>query len=162
MNEDRLKELHRTGGVTTSTPTLTVGRGPVKVYLSFGSSFPLKAGNTLPLYVLVEDKGNGLYSEIETGKLTIELPENFGVAKDTNGKDEIDPKFTYNSATREISNTDPEPIPLIRKKTSQMRFLLETPDSKKVTVERTYYITATLEYDYSITGEAQVEIKPTE
>jgi len=143
IDEERLKELQRSGEGATFTPTLTVGRGPVKIYLSFGASLPLKEGNTLPLYLMVEDKGNGLFGQIEEGTLTIEATGFSVVEGNKNFKNLV------NNAT----------IPLIRKKTPQMRFVLKPTGD--IAVEKTFYITASLNYRYSLSGETEVAIKPT-
>jgi len=151
ISQSRLTELQRAGEGVTFTPTLTVGRGPVKIYLSFGASLPVKSGNKLPLYILVEDKGDGLYSLIpdEEGKrLVIEAP-GFDATECVK-----DGKFTR-SDSRLVSDGA---IPLIRKKTVQLRCSLTAPAES---FEKTYYITASLNYDYTITEETEVAVNPT-
>jgi hypothetical protein len=154
ITKDRLDELHRSGETASFTPTLTVGRGPVKIYMSFGASLPVRVDNKIPLYILVEDKGRGLYGEIPQYALKLKItPDDFVTSDCISGNSKFVEQGEY------IVNNDT--IDLIRKKTVQLRCSLVAPDESKVSFEKTYYITAELNYDYTITSETDVAIKPT-
>jgi len=146
INSDRLSQLQKSGQPPSFTPTLTVGSGPVKTYFDFGASMPVRGETTLPVYITVEDKGTGLLGKISTDNLKVTLPDGFTVSDC--------PKFTCGGTTC-TNNVD---IPIIRKKSPQLRCTITTPAEA---IEKTYYIRADLEYTYDIVKEAAVEIKPT-
>lgn len=56
----RLTQLQRAGTPPSFVPSLSVGIGPVKIYLSFGASLPARDNSSLPIFIIVEDKGTGL------------------------------------------------------------------------------------------------------
>jgi len=153
INEQRLTEIQRSGEAVTYTPTLNVGRGPIKIKLSFGANLPIKEGKTFPVYVSIENKGDGLYAEIPgppdvpVGRLNIMLPKDFTVTN-------YDSKFELDG--RVLTNI--VPIPLIKKKTTNMGFSLTAPGED---FEKTHFISASLDYEYTITDERKVPIQPT-
>ena len=146
ISVDRYNEMQRTGQIPSYTPSLSVGRGPIKVYFSFGASLPIRTGSTLPIFILVEDKGTGLLGNIPDGKLTLK----FGGLSDV----DCGSRFTSCGAG---SCTNNGTIPMIRKKSPQLRCTAKAPT---VTIEKTYYITASLDYSYDLIGEVSVEVKP--
>lgn len=148
ISSDRLSQLQKSGQAPSFTPTLTVGSGPIKIYFDFGASMPVRGKTTLPVYITVEDKGTGLLGNIGSGNLKITFPDGFSVS------DSTCLKFTC-SGNVCTSNVD---IPIIKKKSPQLRCSITTPDE---TIEKTYYIRADLAYSYNIVQEASVEIKPT-
>ncbi len=151
IDEVRLRELQRGEGVTTFTPTVNVGRGPIKIYFDFGVSLPVKEGSTITVYVLVEDKGTGLLREIGTGKFKITFPEYFNITSASC------PSKYFTCSGRTCTN-DVDSIPIISKKSLEIRCSgIKTPD---VDFEKTYFISAELEYDYSAVGEVNVEVNP--
>lgn len=79
ISQQRLWDLQRAGNQTTYTPTLNAGRGPIKVYFDFGTTLPVRANSTLPVYLTVMDKGTGLYSSIENNTFIIKFPDGFTV-----------------------------------------------------------------------------------
>lgn len=164
IGNERLKELQRSGESVSFTPTLTLGRGPVKVYLSFGAALPVRGSTTnppnininkLPLYITVEDKGNGLYGHINAGDLIIRVPDDFTLDEcekfNSGGPPEL-------GASGYNLYTNKEKIDLIRKKTAQIRCSFNVPS---VTLEKTFYFTGFVDYHYTITGETEVAIEPT-
>lgn len=146
ISEVRYNEMQRTGQIPSYTPSLSVGRGPIKVYFSFGATLPIRTGSTLPIFISVEDKGTGLLGNIPDGKLTL----NFG------GLESVDcgSRFTPCGGG---SCTNAGAIPMIRKKSPQLRCTAKAPG---VNIEKTFYITASLGYSYDLIGEVSVEVKP--
>ncbi|MEM5778299.1 MAG: hypothetical protein QXD43_00485 [Candidatus Aenigmatarchaeota archaeon] len=154
ISKERLTQLQRTGAQPTFTPSLTVGRGPIKIYLSFGAQLPARNESSLPIYITVEDKGNGLLKEIPEHKLKLKVHKDFTLSDCE--KFELESSGDYNI----YRNKDK--IPIIKKKTSQIRCSFTTPSSDAINnLEKTYFITASLEYDYEIIGETSVDVKPT-
>lgn len=159
ITDERLKELQRAGESISFIPTLTLGRGPLKVKISFGASMPIRASTKdkaikLPIYLVIEDKGTGLYTKVPDGKLTLKIHSDF----DRIGKD-CD-KFNYVTTSEGYSYyTNNDPISIIRKKSPQLKCSFNS--SSNVDFEKTYYITAYLNYNYTITGETEVTINPT-
>ena len=80
ISKDRLEQLQKAGTPPSFTPSLSVGRGPVKIYFSFGNELPIKSENTISLFVKVEDKGTGMFGEIKNKTLIINFPDGFKTA----------------------------------------------------------------------------------
>jgi len=151
-----LSQLQREGKSPTFTPTVNVGRGPVKIYFDFGTSLPVKNGFNLPVYVTVEDKGTGLLREIKSGDFKIKFPS---------GSDGFDlssvdcPYFGCDTTTNLCTSNDD--IPIVNKKSLQIRCSnIKTPATIVPGPEKTYFINATVDYDYAAVGEVDVEVKP--
>ena len=145
INATRLKELQRTGQTPTYTPNQTVGRGPLKIYFDFGASFPVKSGGILPIYISIEDKGSGLISGGDLPAKSLQL----NAAGFTRISDQCE---KFNS---DLTNNGT--ITMIRKKSIPLKCSFTTPT---VDIEKTYLISATLSYSYSITQEVNVQVKP--
>jgi hypothetical protein len=156
IDEDRLRDLQRAGEDVTYVPSLSVGRGPIKIYFDFGNTLPVRNNTNLSVYIKVNDKGNGLLGEIsnESDKqLIIEVSDKFqslDCLKDYFKCEHVDNIWRCHNEYK--------PIPLIKKETFEIRCVLETPLT--VNVQETFYITAKLNYIYDVLGEANIEVKP--
>jgi len=146
ISPTRLKELQRTGQIPTYTPNQTVGRGPLKIYFDFGTSFPVKAAGTLPIYITIEDKGSGLIEggDLPANSLKLNVPDGFVRIADQCEK--------FDDKLKNIGK-----ITMIRKKSVPLKCSFTTPS---VDIEKTYLISASLNYSYSITQEVDIQIKP--
>jgi hypothetical protein len=154
ITNTRYYQLQQSGEFKTFTPTLTVGRGPIKIYMEFGASLPIQNDSTLPVYVTVEDKGTGLLlTKIPTGDLKIEVPPGF----DSEGCGD---RFTCSGS--ECWNT--VNISMIKRKSPTFRCSFTTPSAgtglNEVSLEKTYFISAHLNYTYDVTNQVDVEVKP--
>lgn len=147
MDENRYAQLQQSGEFRTFTPTLTIGRGPLKVYMELGATLPIRTGRILPVYVTVEDKGTGLLSEIPANQLRITVPDGFTL-------DNCGDRFTC--VGRECSNN--QILTMIKRKSPTIRCSFITPDD--IMLEQTYFITATLYYSYDVIKQVDVAIKP--
>jgi len=151
ISKDRLSQLQKAGTPPSFIPNLVIGRGPVKIDLSFGATLPARNESSLPMFITVEDKGTGLLGVIPTNSLSIAVPSNFSSVS-------CGDRFicSGNVCTNNVT------IPMIKKSSPQLRCSLTTPTSTAINnIERTYFITASLEYGYEITGESVIDIKPT-
>jgi hypothetical protein len=153
IDSGHLSDLQRAGKSPTFTPTVNVGRGPVKIYFDFGTSLPVRNNSALPVYLTVEDKGTGLLREIEKSKFKITFPPNFTVP------DNACPYFTCSNDTNGGRKCESNAaIPIISKKSLQIRCSTTTPTP--IDTEKTYFINASVDYDYAAVGEVNVEVKP--
>ena len=152
ISSDRLKQLQRTGQTPNFTAKQVVGRGPVKIYFSYGASLPIRTSSDidsiLPIFITVQDKGSGILSDLEEGKLKFYVPDDFTVK--TCGKFDCDNGVCTNNAI----------IPIIKKKSPQLRCSFVMPTNDTVSIERTYYISGNMTYTYDLTGEHEIKIKP--
>lgn len=156
ISATRLEQLQRAGNTPSFTPSNVVGRGPIKIYFTFGSEMPVRSNNTLSVFINVVDKGSGLYGTIPSGDLSITFPP-----------DLTDPycgeKFNCGSGGSAVcKNNKPSPIgdiPIIKKSSPQLRCIVNA--SSTVTDEKTEYIIASLNYNYDVEGETSVGVKPT-
>jgi hypothetical protein len=148
ISQSKLEELQRAGQPPSASPLQSVGAGPVKIYFDFGASQPIMSGNILPLFITIEDKGSGVIDrgKVLSGKLKITMPPGFTV--------KTCDRFAGTSGA--IQNT--AEIPLIKKKSAQMRCSFTTPS---VTDMKTFYILGELQYDYKLDNEINVAVKPT-
>jgi len=149
ISSTRLKELQRTGQTPTYTPDQTVGRGPLKIYFDFGTSFPVKSGSILPVYITIEDKGSGLIEggDLPKGSLKLNVNTSIFTIDQCDKFEKVDDSGVKNNQT----------ITMIRKKSIPLKCSFRTPS---VDIEKTYLISASLDYSYSITQEVNVQIKP--
>jgi hypothetical protein len=149
---DYLTQLQRAGKSTTFSPTVNVGRGPIKIYFDFGTTLPARNNSDLTVYVRAEDKGSGMLNEIKAGNFTVTFPSEFDLSK-------VDcPYFDKCPGNKCTSNAD---IPIISKKSLDIRCSgITTPDSSKFSDEKTYFINATLNYSYYVAGEVDVQVNP--
>jgi hypothetical protein len=157
IDEERLRDLQRSGEDTTYIPSLSVGRGPVKIYFDFGNILPVRENSELPVYIKVMDKGAGLLGKISRAmgrRLVIKAPDFQGI---TCIEDYFICFDTNNDGNNDRCENTLKDIPLIRKETFEIRCVLTTPG---VSIENTYYITAELHYEYPVLGETNVRIEP--
>jgi len=166
VSEDRYNQLQRSGEFTAFTPTLTMGRGPIKIYIDFGATLPIRASTSenkriLPVYITVEDKGTGLLPQIpdwDTSRrispnlnkeLIIKVPEDFDLKSNDCGR-----RFRCNvDQCWSIQN-----ITMINRKSPTIRCSFTVPED--VSFEKTYFINAFLNYTYDLINEVEVGIKP--
>jgi len=186
ISEDRLKQLQRAGTPPSFTPSLTIGRGPIKISFSFGAELPIKSNKTLPFFITVEDKGTGLFGTIKNETLAITFPEGSSEINCPKfscgvGKLETDyckvyysnPKFpaicdANNDGKVDISDVvlllqipacvNTEEILIIKKNSPQLRCSFNVPTAE---VEKTFFISGYIDYNYDVNGETSVDIKPT-
>ncbi len=152
INADELKRLQRSGESASFSPTTTIGPGPVKISLSWGASLPVKSGNTLPLFIQVEDKGTGALRDIVTGNLDLRIPKDLtmdtdncgGYFKDTTNTDG-DFKIYTNNKT----------INMVQKESIQVRCGLTAPS---VDVTKVFTVIANYTYSYDLAAEQSVSI----
>ncbi|MBN2203386.1 MAG: membrane lipoprotein lipid attachment site-containing protein [Candidatus Aenigmarchaeota archaeon] len=152
IDKDRYMQLQQSGEFTTFTPTLTVGRGPIKIYMELGATLPIREGGTLPVYITVEDKGDGLMTKIPERKLVMGIPEEFaeGAYCDFMSLDETIGGYAY------FTNT--QSIPFVSKETPKMKCTFIAPD---VSLEQTYFANAYfLDFAYDKIKEVEVEVQP--
>lgn len=148
INDERYAYLKQSGEFTTFTPTLVVGRGPVKIYMELGATLPIRTGRTLPVYVTVQDKGSGMLEEIPTGTLIIE-PNGFTLKEKSCGE-----RFKCESGVcRNI-----QPLIMIDRESPTIKCSFETPSN--VDLEQTFFIDAYMDYSYQIVEEVGIEVKP--
>jgi hypothetical protein len=151
MTEQRYYQLQQSGEFTTFTPTLNVERGPIKIYMEFGASLPIRTERVLPVYVTVQDKGTGLLSFIPENELLIKLPTEFSVQQGSCGE-----RFTCSN--NECWNT--ETLTMVKRESPTIKCSFTTPNEGTVGLEKTYFITASLKYPYNLTQKVDVAVKP--
>jgi len=146
ISVEKYNQLQQSGEFQTFVPTLSLGRGPLRIMLEFGASQPIKANTILPIYVTVEDKGTGLYAEIPNHELNITIPSVF-VWEGCGERFECSGDTCFNN----------DDIMMIERKSPTFRCSFTTPDT--VTIEKVYTIEASLNYIYDITKQVDVDIK---
>ncbi len=158
ISSEHFSELQKAGKATTFSPTVNVGRGPIKTYFDFGTSLPVKNNASLPVYIKVEDKGTGMLEQIEAGDFIITFPSEFDFSN-------VDcPYFGCDKSTGICTSN--APIPIISKKSLDIRCSgIKTPDvirgsSGSEIPEKTYFISSSLDYDYYVAGEVDVQVNP--
>jgi hypothetical protein len=149
-------ELQKAGEATTFSPTINVGRGPIKTYFDFGTSLPVKSGSELPVYIKVEDKGTGMLEKIGADNLTVTFPIDFTVP---GGPDKACPYFNCTSYSGICTNY--VDIPMISKKSLEIRCSgIKAASLDSGVPEKTYFISSNLNYNYYVAGEVDVEVNP--
>jgi hypothetical protein len=154
IGKDHFMELQRSGEIPTFSPTLNVGRGPVKIYFDFGASLPVKDSSDLPVYLTVQDKGTGSLNMIPIHSFNISFPSEFVFSSD-----KICPYFSCDATTKVCTNN--QEIPMVNRKSLEIRCSgIKTPAATAESVEKTYFISSTLEYPYYVDGQVDVEVTP--
>ena len=159
ISQQKYDQLQQSGGPRTFTPTITLGRGPIKIYIEFGATLPIKSGSVLPIYITVEDKGIGLFSQIPEGDLTLKIPWSWVSPEINEYPDcgerisctEMDPTLEYYVCTNNVN------ITMIKRKSPKFRCSMKVPG---VDIEKIFNVEAYLKYNYEITKEVEVEVKP--
>ncbi len=159
----RLLELQRSGQSPSFTPTQAIGRGPIKISISYGTTLPIRTSNLtanyksiLPLIVTVENVGDGVYGTIPAGMLHVNKPSEFSVEQSC-----LD---IFSSSGNELTNKNP--VTLINKKSVGLRCSLAvpeesiTPDPTKVYIEKTFFFNASLDYSYSLQKQVDITVNP--
>lgn len=146
ISDVRYDYLKQSGEFTTFTPTLTVGRGPVKIYMDLGASLPIRAGRVLPVYITVEDKGSGLLEKILEEKLTIEAP----------GFTNLDCQERFDCSGNSCLNN--QEIVIINKKSPTIKCSFTT--STDIQLEQTNFVDAYMDYYYTIIKDTDIDVKP--
>lgn len=147
ISENRRRTLERLGKFNYYTPRQSVGLGPVKIYFRFSEPQPFISDRTVKVFIKVVNKGNGKIEggKIEKGKFTIEFPSDF------KGVDCI----KFDCKNKKCTNT--EPIDFIGDETNEIVCDVTLP---KGVEEKTYYITAKLDYTYSLDNRIEVPVLP--
>lgn len=177
ISRDKLEALQRAGQAPTFTSTQSIGRGPIKIYFDFGATLPVRTSicknnsnvevectsssvdtdkssfSILPLFILVEDKGSGIFGDIPANKLSFDISNDFKVSSCE--------KFTCTEVSGKLNCKNNQPIPMVKKKSPQIRCSFIVPGKDKVPVDKTYYIKAEMSYDYALYEDLSVAIKPT-
>ncbi len=149
ISESKMTEMQRAGQAPSANPTQSVGVGPIKVFFDFGVKQPLKSKDVLPIFITVEDRGAGVYGSVPARKLEITIPPGFDfAAPDSCGK--------FAKSGNKLTNK--EAIPMIKKKSPQLRCSFKTPS---VTDIKTFFFNAKLDYTYKFDNEIKVSINPT-
>jgi hypothetical protein len=152
ISAEKYNQLQESGEFSTFTPTLTKGRGPLKIDMEVGVAQPVKNSTTFPLFVTVEDKGTGLYSEIPSGDLIVTVPSAFS-------SPECGDRFVC--VNNECSNSDD--IIMIDRKSPTFRCTFLSPDSNAIhNIDKIFNIEATLNYTYYVTQQVDVQVKSIE
>jgi hypothetical protein len=153
IDSDHFLELQKAGKATTFSPTINVGRGPIKTYFDFGTTLPVKNDANLPIYIRIEDKGTGMLKEIAEGNFTVTFPTNFTVPDGPN-------TCPYLVCTNKKCKNTNAKIPIISKKSLDIRCSgIKTPANIGVP-EKTYFISSSLDYNYYVIGEVDIEVNP--
>ena len=165
ISQERLSQLQRSGNPPTFTPNIVIGRGPVKVDMTFGASLPARNSSSLPIFLTIQDKGTGLLKEIPAStdeSLYLKVPDSFGFVSEScdkfedTGSSVTEGDITYKFYRNKV------PISIIKKSSPQIRCLFTAPNSAAINdIEKTFFITSSLKYSYEITGETSVNVKPT-
>ena len=161
ISDTRLRQLQTAGQTPSYTPITDIGIGPIKIYMSPVSSMPAKTESTVYVSIQVQNKGTGTYLNIAQNKLILKVPSEWTMLDDKCGK-EFD---TYTGKTETgynfYSNSQSHGIDLIgaEKKTFEIRCGFKMPDKTKVPETKTYYLFATLDYNYDLIREMDVDIK---
>jgi hypothetical protein len=166
ITEQRYQQLQQSGEFATFTPTINVGRGPIKIYMEYGASLPIRATvpatattpkikRILPVYITVQDKGTGLLSSIPGSdsvyNLSIKVPSEFTVQSDSCGE-------RFSCSGNECWNT--ETLTMIKRESPTIKCSFTTPDEGTVGLEKTYFITASMKYPYNLTQKIDVAVEP--
>ena len=152
IDEDRLRDLQRAGEDVIHIPTLSMGRGPIKIYFDFGNTLPVRENSNLSVYVKVKNEGVGSFGEIPTEGKTLNIHTDCNLI--------ISCLDDYFACTGTLCVNILKPIPLINKETFEIRCLLQVPPGMDIEMEKTFYIYAELDYDYDVLGEVNVGVNP--
>jgi hypothetical protein len=148
ITDAKYDQMQQSGSFSTYVPTLSMGRGPIKINLTFGSVLPIRVGSSLPVYVTVEDKGAGLYSEIPDQALKIYIPNGFSTIS-------CGDRFSCSSGSVSSICSNNQKILMINRKSPPFRCTFTTPT---VTSEKVFNIEANLTYNYTINSQVDVKI----
>ncbi|MFH1229739.1 MAG: hypothetical protein V1678_04935 [Candidatus Aenigmatarchaeota archaeon] len=149
ISDEKYDQMQQSNQFVPYVPTLSIGRGPLKISMEFGATQPLKSDSSLPLYITVEDRGAGFYSEIPKDALVIKMPPGFDLKDGSCGE-----RFDCVASTNECKNNIG--IMMIEKKSPTFRCSFITPSVK---VEKVYSVEANINYTYEIINQAVVQIK---
>ncbi|MFH0929564.1 MAG: lipoprotein [Candidatus Aenigmatarchaeota archaeon] len=153
ISSERYTQLQQAGEFTTFIPTLTVGRGPIKIYMELGAALPIRTGSILPVYITVQNKGSGLFDEVAQGELFLGIPGGFDVIESDCAAMGPSGYAGY--------YTNIDSIPLVGKKTYKIKCSLMVPGEDKVDIEQTYFLNAYFHsYVYEVLKEVSVNVNP--
>lgn len=155
----RLTQLQKAGEAPSFSQTQVIGDGPIKVTFEYGAPMPARTDSVLPVFITVEDKGSGsvegAQGDIPEGKITVKIPVDLSINDITSG--EACGGYFKVSGHDLINNK----IPMIKKKSPQIRCSFTVPGEDKVPDEKTYYISSELGYIYRLDKSFDVQIQPT-
>jgi len=160
ISDTRLRQLQTAGQPPSYTPITDIGIGPIKIYMSPVSAMPAKTESTVYVSIQVQNKGTGTYLKIEQNELILKVPSEWTLLDNCGnefgaytGKTETGYTFYSNNQTRGIDLVGAD------KKTFEIRCGFKMPDKTKVPETKTYYLFATLDYNYDLIREMNVDIK---
>lgn len=162
VSKDRLEQAARTGESLSVSPTTTKSRGPIKIDLSVDADQPIKSTNIVPVSIVVEDVGTGMYREVKEDKLKLTFPEKFEVScypkyKESTGSGWMGEPSDVGDSLEVFNKGN---ITLIKGKTPKIRCDLRYKGDLENM--KTFSIRADMmDYTYSLYGETYVDVEPT-
>jgi len=160
ISADRLAAREQeTGARPTFTRTLSIGAGPMRVYMEPSTAMPIESGQPLRVDMTVKNEGAGEISKIAIGQLSISLDGDW--LPDLNGEElSCGGKFDEGTAGEggRTVYTNVEEIPVVQKETNAITCEWKAPS---VTLERQAVLQARMPYEYEYFGpEITVPVTP--
>lgn len=149
VDEERLRQANRAGETVEVVPVTSRSKGPLKIDVAIGADQPAREGATVPLNIIVEDRGVGVMRAIPKDALKLVFPAEFA------GKITCDPTVWKAAG---LTYTNKEELLFIKKKTPPLRCDVVMPDVVDI---KTFSLRAEMDYRYEIFSETPVAIKPT-
>jgi len=165
ISDDKYRNLQKSGKTPKTVSTQTKSRGPIKVDFEFLTDQPIRTSSKLterkiPMYIRIENKGKGKIQQTEEKnkiKLSVSIPND--LLEDCSN-DICGDWFTASSSGNNCKLTmkDDRKIEFVKEKSEPIRCELVSPSTVKD--EKTYYISANVQYTYEIDKKTDVAIKP--
>ncbi len=165
ISDEKYRDLQKSGKVPSVMSTQTKSRGPIKVDFEFLADQPVRAteGRKIPLYIRIENKGQGKIEQDEKGRnkinMKVLIPEELLSQCSSNMCDGWFDGSSKNGKC-ELTLKNEKEIEFIKGKSEPIRCELTTDNIKKIIDEKTFYISSNIDYTYQINNQINIPIKP--
>jgi len=150
VSEYRIEQAAKSGETLTASPLTSQSRGPIKISVDVQATQPVRSDLTIPVIIMVDDTGSGMYESVPNKTLVVKFPSEFEVNCDKMNKYHTEGDKLIFKNTRELQ--------LIKGKSVPVRCSLTYKGSIKDM--KTFNIIAEMNYTYPLCGETTVTIKP--
>lgn len=145
IDEQRLREVQRSGGDVSIGTSENRGPGPLKITFEYSFPQPLRTSNNITLTLKVKDNGNGIYQMIPQGALSLTVPKELKTFK----CDRMEPK-----AGAFVSSVN---LTMIGRESTPVRCTFTTPD--KVDELESFFLEGRLGYSYEVHRQEEVKLR---
>jgi len=151
-------------GSASYQATERIGPGPIQIRLTSMAALPVKSGYQMPIQLMVQNVGDGLFSSIPVGRMKISVPLDWEATKDSDTQTQVvEPCDSFGDPRPENGRLvmyNRKAIFMIAERGTQSNPLMCYFKMPDVEITKDSTIQASMDYVYEISSKISVDITP--